>query len=227
MSSASGRALLRDVFFSDFRDPATILGGLVLTSSVTKADFHQMIGIVLITNGPFSIQTENGDELDNNLEPLERGHYLVVADDPVVVTDEIYLTRAMSITTGTRVKSFRDAVRARDGRCVVTKVVNPLAPNFWLSFEAAHIFPFAHEVYWNAQNYGRWITLVPERGGAINSVQNGLLLSSNLHGLFDNYFFSINPDVSWFLSLSYHNTQLTSQLRRDTRPSASNRIFST
>jgi hypothetical protein len=43
--------------------------------------------------------------------------------------------------------------------------------------------------------YGRWISIVPEIGGFINSVQNGLLLCSNIHQLFGFYDFSINPDV--------------------------------
>jgi hypothetical protein len=43
----------------------------------------------------------------------------------------------------------------------------------------------------------RWISIPPETeaAGTINSVQNGMLLKSDLHQLFDNYAFSINPDV--------------------------------
>jgi HNH endonuclease len=33
------------------------------------------------------------------------------------------------------------------------------------------------------------------QGDNINSVQNGLLLTNTIHSLFDNYSFSINPDV--------------------------------
>jgi hypothetical protein len=65
----------------------------------------------------------------------------------------------------------------------------------WTGFEAAHIFPLAYEDFWNDNNYGRWITFPPERGGTINSVQNGLLFRSDIHQLFDSYKFSINPDV--------------------------------
>jgi hypothetical protein len=53
----------------------------------------------------------------------------------------------------------------------------------------------AREGYWRQYNYGRWISLPPESGGTINSVQNGLLLESGIHRLFDAYAFSINPDV--------------------------------
>ena len=66
---------------------------------------------------------------------------------------------------------------------------------FFEGFEAAHIFPLAYEGHWQDHKYGRWITQVPEVGGKINSVQNGLLLSNEVHQLFDTYCLSINPDV--------------------------------
>jgi len=89
--------------------------------------------------------------------------------------------------------AFRDAIRMRDRRCVITgqEVIN----GFWRSFEAAHIFPLAYEAHWLQHDYGRWITKPPARGGTINSVQNGFLLRRDIHGLFDSYDISINPDV--------------------------------
>ena len=65
----------------------------------------------------------------------------------------------------------------------------------FVGFEAAHIFPLAYEGHWIDYNFGRWITQVPEVGGSINSVQNGLLLSNEVHHLFETYCLSINPDV--------------------------------
>ena len=67
--------------------------------------------------------------------------------------------------------------------------------NDWSGFEAAHIFPLAHEDVWKQCNFGRWISILLAKGGPINSVQNGMLLTSTLHQRFDNYAFSINPDV--------------------------------
>jgi hypothetical protein len=101
----------------------------------------------------------------------------------------------MSLQTGSRVQSFCDAVRSRDRQCVISKKVVPSGAFQWFGFEAAHIFPLAYEGHWNQYNFGRWISLQPERGGLINSVQNGLLLRSDIHQLFDAYAFSINPDV--------------------------------
>ena len=37
--------------------------------------------------------------------------------------------------------------------------------------------------------------MISDVGGSINSVQNGLLLRSDIHQLFDMYRISINPDV--------------------------------
>jgi hypothetical protein len=106
------------------------------------------------------------------------------------------LVRTISHATGTRTQAFRDAVRSRDRRCVISgkEAVNAQYDN-WRGFEAAHIFPLAYEGYWNDNNFGRWITLPPDRGGTINSIQNGLLLKADIHQLFDGYDFSINPDV--------------------------------
>jgi hypothetical protein len=106
----------------------------------------------------------------------------------------------ISQQTGTRVQSFRDAVRSRDRRCVITgREALSASRGNWTGFEAAHIFPLALEGLWTDYDYGRWISTPPDgeeiRGGKINSVQNGLLLDSAIHQLFDMYFISINPDV--------------------------------
>lgn len=108
----------------------------------------------------------------------------------------MFLVRAISRYTGTRVKAFRDAVRSRDGRCIISgkRAVNADL-GLWTGFEAAHIFPLAYESHWNEHHLSRWITNPPATGGSINSVQNGLLLRADLHQLFDSYALSINPDV--------------------------------
>ena len=67
----------------------------------------------------------------------------------------------------------------------------------WTKLEAAHVFPLENEDLWNQFGYSRWITNMNETTGIskINSVQNGLLMKGDLHSAFDQYFFSINPDV--------------------------------
>lgn len=61
----------------------------------------------------------------------------------VTVTDEVPLVRTASLQSGICVAGFRDAVRERDRRCVITGESVPY--NFWTGFEAAHVFPLAYE----------------------------------------------------------------------------------
>ena len=116
----------------------------------------------------------------------------------ITLTEEAPLLRALSLHSGTRIKSFRDAVRERDRRCVITGLTVH-RPDFgrWSFFEVAHIFPLAYEDLWNKSNYSNWTTVPPanESDGSIHSVQNGMLLIRNIHPLFDAYDVSINPDV--------------------------------
>jgi HNH endonuclease len=116
-----------------------------------------------------------------------------------VVNNELWFYRVISHTLSGRENAFCNGVRARDGKCVISGVVNNLAHlGFWSGFEAAHVFPLEHESLWVQYGYGRWITNMNNAVGVsrINSVQNGLLMSPTLHTLFDQYLFSINPDVS-------------------------------
>ena len=90
----------------------------------------------------------------------------------------------------------------RDGRCVISGIANSrlrVSRGEWSGLEAAHIFPLEKEdPVWIQGNYGRWITDMDDTNGVskIDSVQNGFLLMSNVHQLFDQYLVSINPDVS-------------------------------
>lgn len=117
-----------------------------------------------------------------------------------MVNDEIFLQRTTSYHVTGRDERFRRAVRDRDGKCVITGVVNRSAyRGDWSAFEAAHVFPLAFETWWLDNGYSRWITDIEEMGGGsgINSRQNGMLLKADVHKLFDNYLVAINPDVSY------------------------------
>lgn len=105
-------------------------------------------------------------------------------------------TRTISLGTGTRVGSFRYAVRNQDRRCVITgkETVN-FDLSSWKGLEAAHVFPLAYERIRIKDNYDRWITTELTHGGSINSDQNGMLLKSDIYGMFDSYEVLINPDV--------------------------------
>ncbi|KAK0715713.1 hypothetical protein B0H67DRAFT_601200 [Lasiosphaeris hirsuta] len=199
MPREDGRALGRDVFIYDLRDFDTLLGGPVLTAGMTNANFYAMVDIIIdiLPPGPFFLQDENGEIIAQHAQPLLPGRYFVVADGTVQKTAEAAFARMMSFQPTRTNNEFRDQVRERDGRCVVTKEENPNKEfEIWDGFDAAHIIPIAYLHQWNVQGWSQQITIPPSQRpyGTINSVQNGLLLDSAIHRMFDSYSFSINPD---------------------------------
>jgi len=208
---AADRSIGRNVHLYDAKDRGTVLGGLILTSGVTKSNFYSMVEILLLFQSSFTIGHENSATLVRNEEPLAPGKYYVVgkpldlilggavglwSTGSFTVNNEPCLTRTISLSTGSRLQSFRDEIRKRDGRCVITgKIALGAYRNHWKGFEAAHIFPLAYEGHWVQHNFARWITIPAANGETINSKQNGLLLRADIHGLFDSYDISINPDV--------------------------------
>lgn len=74
MPGAGIRALARDVFFYDLRDPSTLLGGLVLNPGITNANFYSMIEIVLIISSTYTIQSGSGNPLPRDSGPLLPGN---------------------------------------------------------------------------------------------------------------------------------------------------------
>ncbi|KAG4444160.1 hypothetical protein IFR05_000389 [Cadophora sp. M221] len=192
----------RDVHIFDARDRNTSIGGLILTAGITNANLYAMIQIFVIFEGEYSLQNESNVTIlrDNNFLLLP-GNYYIISSSPIQINNETPLLRTISLQTGTRVQAFTDAVRSRDGRCVISGKIAFAHLDFWTGFEAAHIFPLAFEGIWKDYNYGRWVLTPPDeeeiKGGKINSSQNGLLLRSDIHQLFDMYFISINPDDNY------------------------------
>lgn len=62
----------------------------------------------------------------------------------------------------TCVTAFRDAIRERDRRCIVTGRAIYAEFGVWRTFQAAHIFPLAYGGHWTANSYVCWITIQPE-----------------------------------------------------------------
>ncbi|KAK9317847.1 HNH endonuclease-domain-containing protein [Lipomyces starkeyi] len=175
---AGRRAIGRDVHFYNFAEPDKALGGLILNPSVTKKNFLSMLGILIVTIGPYRVTSRStGRDLTPTDEPLQPGHYDI---------------RPYSRKDST----FRTQVRERDGKCVITGTVNRRADrDNWSTFHAAHIFPLSSEDYFVQSGFSRWITnRIGERDTGINSCQNGLLMRSHMHEQFDGFYFSINPD---------------------------------
>ncbi|KAH8647056.1 HNH endonuclease-domain-containing protein [Tricladium varicosporioides] len=200
----------RDVHIFDASDRNTSIGGLILTAGVTNANLYAMIEIFVIFDGEDILQNESSIAIEGEYilrnessiaiekddSMLLPGNYYIHSSRPIKINNEAPLTRTISQQTGTRVQAFTDAVRSRDQRCVITGE-EYLGNDDWVGFEAAHIFPLAYEQHWTDHNYGCWISSIPDRGGTINSVQNGLLLESAIHQRFDIYMFSINPDDNY------------------------------
>ena len=60
----------------------------------------------------------------------------------IEVTSERWVARIMSHSVSGREDSFRNGIRIRDGKCVISGLVNAGASyDNWTGFEAAHIFP--------------------------------------------------------------------------------------
>ncbi|CAK7236242.1 hypothetical protein SBRCBS47491_009571 [Sporothrix bragantina] len=194
---------LRDVFFADLRSPEIELGGLILTSGMTNSIFYTIVAIAIdqdTTN--FGVQDSDGEAVANDDGPLRPGHYLIVSDQPATPSTKAFFTRALSNSTGTLLESFKNQVRDRDRRCVITKVEASLGPlyNHWRSFESAHIVPIAYSSEWRRRGFPNLVTIPPpppHESDSINSVQNGLLMQSSVHQLFDSYDFSILPEADY------------------------------
>ncbi|KIW85625.1 hypothetical protein Z517_01017 [Fonsecaea pedrosoi CBS 271.37] len=193
------RSAGRNVHIYDLNDPTTVIGGLIARPGVTNANFYAMIEIIVMFDGPFFLQNENETRIEKDDHPLQPGQYYIVTTSSFRLNDEPWLVRTISRATGSRVTAFAEAIRLRDRQCIISGWPVPTINDiyFWSGFEATHIFPLAYEGNWIKQNYGRWITSQPIQGGSINSVQNGMLLNSHIHQLFDSYSISINPDDNY------------------------------
>jgi hypothetical protein len=103
---------------------------------------------------------------------------------------------------------FDRGVRARDGKCVFTGLVNKNADvDYWAGFEAAHIFPLEKESCWIEHGFSQFITNADSGNAPIHSIQNGFLLDAGAHQLFNDYAISVNPDVSDFILKTYTSPQ--------------------
>ncbi|KAK9252830.1 HNH endonuclease-domain-containing protein [Lipomyces tetrasporus] len=192
---APNRSLGRDVHFYDISNPDDALGGLQLTPSFTERTFYFALRILVISASPYDVYLRGTDvPLTPTDDPLQPGKYDIKPTSPhgrIFITNEGCITRVLSHTVSGRDEKFRRAVRERDGKCVITGVVNPqrrVDLDNWSSYHAAHIFPLSGEEWFVANSFSRWITN-REAGHdtGINSCQNGLLMLSTIHEQFDNF----------------------------------------
>lgn len=214
----SDRSLGRNVHFYDATSPEVPLGGMIQNGSVTENVFLVILGILLISQAPLRVQERtSGHTVTTTNNPLQPGEYNIYCDgrcslnesfnclltlktDCIEISDEPWIHRLITHNVSGRDSAFRNGIRARDGKCVISGLVNRAAfRDEWMSFEAAHIFPLESESYWVAHNYGRWITDMESTNGVsrIRSLPNGFLLRADVHQPFDQYVIAVNPDVSF------------------------------
>lgn len=119
---------------------------------------------------------------------------------PIRVTVELWVYRIRSFNISGRDDSFHKGVRARDRKCVISGVVNGRTPECWVSFMAAHVFPSKEKtcgVKGYITNMDNTLSM-----SKINSCQNGFLLWTHIHELFDQYLISVYPYVISLHSLN-------------------------
>lgn len=115
----------------------------------------------------------------------------------LTVTNECLLSRAFSHSISGRTGDFRDAVRNRDEGCAISNAVNPGKwRNRWGGLQAAHVFPLERGSEFQAMGGDRWITDGESLAQKLNSAQNGMILDSAIHSLFDSFSIAIDVDVS-------------------------------
>jgi hypothetical protein len=74
------RSFGRDVHIYDANEPATVLGGLILTDGVTNANFYSMVEIFILFTGSFELRDEgNAAKVERNDSPIQPGKYYIHA----------------------------------------------------------------------------------------------------------------------------------------------------
>ena len=120
----------------------------------------------------------------------------------IQVTSEVPTHRIYSRSSSSRDRSFANAVRARDQRSVIgDRVPDPddLAMADFTSFHAAHIFPLASEALLPSafadgaalEQFRMSVSAPGIYQTGIDSVRNGMLLSIELHILWDGYCYEL------------------------------------
>lgn len=119
--------------------------------------------------------------------------------DPIQVSNEPWVQRLSSHNTAAMGTRFEHEIRARDRKCVVSGRSNSeihIQLEMWVGYDATYIIPPEHEGLWIQSDNGQWIKNMDNVTGSlkINSAQNGFLLNSCAHEMFNQYLIAVNPD---------------------------------
>ncbi|KAJ9266269.1 hypothetical protein DTO195F2_1384 [Paecilomyces variotii] len=191
------RSASRNVFIYFSHQPGVVQGGLCAAQNLTRHEFIDMLNIAFRAIGGFEARFYGSNTpITRTNQPLQRGSYILhprTAGEQVEISDEQWHPRTLSLSNTPTEDAFRDQVRTRDRRCVITGRINQDADvGIWTGFEAAHIFPLALDPLFISQGFAQLITYNDPPG--VDSPQNGILLRADIHSLWDNYFIAINPN---------------------------------
>lgn len=186
----------RNVWIEFASAPGVIQGGLCAASTITRAQFLDMLSVVFVASGGFQARRYSSNTpITSTNQLLQHGRYILYPQVPgqeICVSNEVFFPRTLSLPSTIRDPMFRVQVRQRDGRCVITGDINHEAvDDRWVDFQAAHIFPLALDQIFIDQGFSQLITHQHPPG--INSPQNGLLVRGSIHNLWDDYSIAVNP----------------------------------
>lgn len=200
----------RNVWIVFSTDISTVQGGIYAADNLTQAQFLEILKVAFTANGGFhTYQYRRVTPLSATDEPLPHGFYMLV---PVIPGEEVtrrsrsrYYPRVPSFSKNPKDIQFRDEVRQRDGRCVITGVESSKDESgHWDGLAAAHIVPLPLGQVLKKMGFDD-----------VNSPQNGLLLSSHTRRLWDSYSLAVNPSDGYRVqsfrpnSWAYHNKLLS------------------
>ncbi|KAF8119575.1 hypothetical protein EV363DRAFT_1381539 [Boletus edulis] len=185
-----------DVILRDF--DGNTLSGFWQYGLIDWELFYECVRAVIFSEGDWAIfeYAEGVPQRRGALCPPNRelpcpGTYILLRQDgtPISVGLTPVLSRRRHPTvssTPLRTSAYRERARTRDPCCLIS------------SLPVAHIFP-RDDVDWVNKGYPSRITdpaTLPELGGPtkIDSIQNVMLLRSDLHDAWANYKFAVNPD---------------------------------
>ncbi|KAL6303962.1 hypothetical protein BKA93DRAFT_852366 [Sparassis latifolia] len=189
--------------------PPVNVAGLYQHGAVSVSLFFSWLNMILDIDIPWALfpADKEGDPIGEPLDheddgTLPFGNYAICSEDarpiPVSLLRESHRPRllTMEATPVTEAVHFRDRVRARDNRCCVTGI--PVQHGDYAIFHASHIFPVVHKDTWDEKRFKDKIqddaSIASQGPDGINSIQNGVLLRTDIHDMFNNYDFGINPD---------------------------------
>lgn len=143
---ASSRSSLRNVWIEFASTPCEIQGGLSAADNLTSGQFLEMLNVIFTANGWFHAHREGSNTpLVPSDQVLELGRYILAPKIPgeqVRTSEKMFYSRTLSRDISSEEDPFRDQIRQRDGRCVITGKINYEAVDErWVAFDATSYLP--------------------------------------------------------------------------------------